>query len=138
MVSEGKSRLLESLQANSFVDYLQPTLGLDEDELPRSGEWSKMGSTIGALALRLQALNLDQVDDILALQEDSHEKRLFGELAVDLGYLTADQVNRLLEIQDIMRQIELAAQLTLTGKLDVPSLVDCLNDYVSQQDAACV
>lgn len=138
MLTEGTSRLLESLQSNSFVDYLQPILGIDEDDLPRPGEWSKMGSTIGALALRLKALTLDQVDDVLALQESSRENRLFGELAVELGYLSTDQVNRLLEIQEILRQIELAAQLTLTDKLDVPQLLQCLNDYVSQQNEACV
>ena len=48
-------------------------------EMPKPGAWSQSGNTIGALALRLNLLALDQVEKIIEIQRT--ERDLFGELA---------------------------------------------------------
>ncbi len=129
-----KSEILERLQSGQFVDFLKERLDLDEHEVPRLGEWANMGTTVGALALRLNALTLEQIDHILDRQERGRQQELFGNLAVELGYMDPDQVNRLLEIQKLSRQWELAAQLVLAGRIDLASLAQELAEFLRPQE----
>jgi hypothetical protein len=103
--------LLDYLETSQFIEFVQARLDLNERQLPQAGEWSNMGTTVGALALRMNALTLDQVDEILEVQENASNQPMFGTIAVELGHLSEEQVQRLLEVQNISRQFELAAQL---------------------------
>lgn len=118
---------------DSFLDFLQSEPGLNFEQRPAPGEWSNVGNTIGALALRLNLLSPEQILQIVDLQEIEQDERLFGELAVDLGYLTTAQVDRLLEIQRLHRNLELAEQLVVSGTMDLSTLVGGLDRYLQRK-----
>ena len=113
----------------SFIEFLAARLGLKADERPQSNEWSRVGNTIGALALRLGLLDESQIDKVLETQ-DAHGG-YFGELAVKAGYLTSIQVAQLLEMQSLHEQLYLAEQLVIIRRLDVPALITHLSEYLN-------
>lgn len=114
----------------SFIGYLAQQLDLDENGRPLQNEWHRFGNTIGVLALRLGLLTSAQVDELLERQEA--EGGYFGELATEAGYLIPAQVATLLELQGLHDELFLAEQLVISGKLDVPSLLNSLTTYRQQ------
>jgi hypothetical protein len=116
-------------RTHGFLAFLKNRLKLEDSELPVPGEWTDMGNTIGAIALRSHLLSLEQIENILDRQESEEEHQLFGQLAIDRGYLTPHQVDKLLAMQDFNRQFSLAGQLILRGILDMESLLNILREY---------
>jgi hypothetical protein len=124
---------VDGLVEREFVDHLAESLGLAACERPQSGPWSRVGNTIGALTLRLNLLSEKDVDRILEIQEV--EGGYFGEIAIRQGLLTPVQVSRLLELQRLHDQLQLAAQLVMSGRLDIPALVSNLATFLSERSA---
>lgn len=108
--------------------YLAAELGVPEDELPSPSCWSECGQTIGALALRLGALTLEQIDAVIDYQ--SHEKMRFGEIAAELGFVTPEQIERLLKLQAFHRALELCELLVLSGRVDVPRMCELMAGFL--------
>jgi hypothetical protein len=117
----------ESSTREALGAYLAAELGLSKKDLPPPGGWSECGQTIGALALRMNALSIEQIDGIIDFQ--SHEQMLFGEIAIHLGYLTKLEVDRLLELQEFHRALELGELLVMAGRIDVPQLCRLLAGF---------
>jgi hypothetical protein len=46
-----------------------------------------MTERIGDFLLRIGAMNEIQVDEVLRIQREDEEPRMFGEIAVELGYI---------------------------------------------------
>jgi hypothetical protein len=102
-------------------------LQLDPEEHLSFSDWAGTGNTIGALALRLGVLSLDEIDRILDAQESN--RRLFGEIAVELGFLTHDQVGRLIGLQRFHQLLEVGEHMVLKGFLSIEELQSALLDY---------
>jgi hypothetical protein len=115
----------------SFVDFLTERLHLAEHDLPVPGDWADAGNTIGMLALRMNLLSVEQIDQILELQEHEGNVRRFGELAESLDMLSHEQVNRLLEVQTLNRELELGERLVLEGRLEIGDLVRHLSNFIN-------
>lgn len=118
-----------------FLEYLRDSLALSENELPKPGQWSSISNTLGAMALRLNLLSAEQVDQILEIQEEGPQRKRFGEMAVQQGLLTEEQVAILLELQHANKRLELGEQLVVRGRLDIPQLFRCLADFASAERA---
>jgi hypothetical protein len=102
-------------------------LQLDPEEHLSFSDWAGTGNTIGALALRLGVLSLDEIDRILDSQESN--RRLFGEIAVELGFLTSNQVERLIGLQRFHQLLEVGEHMVLKGYLSIEELQSALLDY---------
>lgn len=102
--------------------FLAERLGLSIDDLPQPGIWAQSGNTIGAIALRMNLLTIDQVDDIINAQET--ESKLFGQIAIELGFIDKDELDRLLELQRFHWSFELGELLFVRGDVDLPKLLE--------------
>lgn len=118
-------------QSVPFIDFLKTRLGLTDADLPEPGEWADAGNTIGMVALRMNLLSVEQIDQILEIQEKEGNARRFGEIAESLGVLSHREVSRLLAIQSLNRELELGARFVLCGRIEVSELVHHLNDFVN-------
>ncbi len=123
-----------TVNTEPFLDYLREQLQLDDQCIPDPGEWADAGNTIGMLALRMNLLTVEQIDQILDIQENAGHGKLFGELAAELGFLNHEQVVRLLAIQKMNRQLEQGARLVLAGHIDLRTLIRHLDDFVNRED----
>ena len=123
---------VQDFVACDFGEYLADWLDLDAGQRPTCGDWSRMGSTIGALALRLSLMSEADVDKVLEIQDT--EGGFFGEVAVRCGFLTPQQVSRLLGIQRLHDDLNLGEQLVVAGKLDVPSLLSVMVQFLRASD----
>jgi hypothetical protein len=122
---------VESFVACGFVEYLADCLEIGPDQRPSSGQWSRIGNTIGALALRLNLLSEADVDKVLEIQDA--RGGYFGEIAIEREFLTPAQVDRLLDVQKLHDDLNLGEQLVVDGRLDLPSLVNMLGQYMREQ-----
>lgn len=52
-----------------------------------------MANRIGEFLLKIGAMNKEQVDHVLKLQQEG-DTRIFGEIALDLRYLNDDAIKR--------------------------------------------
>jgi hypothetical protein len=125
-----------STTTEPFLNFLRHRLQLDDHCIPDAGEWADAGNTIGMLALRMNLLTVEQIDQILDIQENAGHGKLFGELAAELGFLAHEQVERLLAIQKLNRQLEQGARLVLAGRIDLRMLMRHLEAYVSRDEQA--
>ena len=116
------------MTADGFKEFLVQKLEIAAPQVPPAGSFSGTGNTIGALAMRLNVLSLDQIDAVLDRQE--HDKQLFGQIAIQLGFATEEQVDRLIEIQRLHQCLEVGELLFLRGGTDLPALLNCLGEYV--------
>ena len=123
-------------RTNPFIQRLSQRLNLNESDLPTPNEWSNVGNTIGALALRLGLLTVSQLEEILAVQEELDEGKRFGQVAMELGFLVEVQVDQLLAIQEMHRSLELGEQLVLAGRLDLPALLHELRGFIGQEQTS--
>src|SRR3990172_392933 len=126
--------MLSTTSSEPFLDYLRQRLQLDEHCVPDPGEWADAGNTIGMLALRMNLLTVEQIDQILDIQENAGQSKLFGELAAELGFLHHEQVDRLLSIQKLNRQLEQGARLVLAGRIDLRTLMRHLEEFVNRNE----
>ena len=111
-------------------DFLSGRLGVEPDDLPRSNGWAGSGNSIGALALRLGVLSLDEIEQVVDLQ--ASDGQLFGELAKHLGFCTDKDIDRLLAMQRLHRCIDQAALLVIDGRFEVPDLLRHLADFAAE------
>lgn len=115
---------------DDFSRNVAERLGIHVARLPRPGEWSGTGQTIGALALRLGLLDLSKIERVLDRQLAKPEK--FGVLAVELGLLTREKVDQLLRLQQVHRRLELLEQLYLSHQMGLRQglelLASCTED----------
>jgi hypothetical protein len=125
---------VDSFAESNFVEYLVARLELKNQPRPKSNEWSRVGNTVGALALRLNLLTEAQIDKTLEKQDV--QGGYFGELALQAGYLNPMQISRLLDIQNLHDQLFLAEQLVVAGAIDVPTLVSHLSAFLSDSVVA--
>ncbi len=122
---------VDGLPDREFIDFLTVKLGLEDYERPKPGQWSRVGSTIGALALKLNLMTETDVDKVLEMQDV--EGGFFGELAVKAGCISHAHVRALLEIQHLHDQLQLAEQLVVDGKLDLSTLLCSLSEFQMTQ-----
>ena len=108
-------------------------LGVAPEDLPQPGIWAQSGNTIGALALRVNLLTIDQVDDIVNEQERS--RKLFGEIAIELGFVCKHDVERLLELQRFYWIFEIGELVFLRRDADLPELLELYARFVRERRA---
>lgn len=113
--------------ATRFSEFLSSKLNLQPEEYPAPSEWSGTGNTIGALALRLGALSLNQIDAILQHQQSN--PKLFGEIGIQLGYLKPEFVQRLIDLQRLHLDLELGELLVLSGRIDTGKLMELMIEF---------
>ncbi len=56
-----------------------------------------MSERIGDFLVRIGAMTAAQVDEVLKLQEESDEPRMFGEIAIERGFIDDDALRRYVE-----------------------------------------
>ena len=122
---------VDGLPECEFIGFLTNKLGLENYDRPNTGQWSRVGSTIGALALKLNLMTESEVDKVLEMQDV--EGGYFGELAVKAGCLSHAHVSALLAIQHLHDQLQLGEQLVVDGKLDVSELIRSLSEFQMTQ-----
>ena len=108
-------------------------LGIAVSDLPQPGIWAQSGNTIGALALRVNLLTIDQVDEIINAQETS--RKLFGEIAIELGFVQKSDVDRLLELQRFYWIFEIGELVYLRRDADLPELLELYAEFIRAQRA---
>ncbi|MDC1436118.1 hypothetical protein N8303_02545 [Gammaproteobacteria bacterium] len=99
-----------------FIEYISRKLNLSEEERPVLGNWGQVGTTLGSLSLKLNLMDMDKINNLLEIQEQSGG--LFGDVAIELGYLDAMQVESLLKIQTWSRRGEILHRLLLSKKIN--------------------
>jgi hypothetical protein len=56
-----------------------------------------MPERIGDFLLRIGAMNELQVEEVLRIQREDEEPRMFGEIAVELGYVDDEALRKYIE-----------------------------------------
>jgi hypothetical protein len=56
-----------------------------------------MVERIGDFLLRIGAMNVAQVEEVLRIQREDEEPRMFGEIAVELGYIDDEALRKYIE-----------------------------------------
>jgi hypothetical protein len=56
-----------------------------------------MPERIGDFLLRIGAMNVHQVEEVLSIQREDEEPRMFGEIAVELGYIDDAALQKYIE-----------------------------------------
>jgi hypothetical protein len=56
-----------------------------------------MPERIGDFLLRIGAMSRAQVDEVLRIQREDEEPRMFGEIAVELGYIDDSALNKYID-----------------------------------------
>jgi hypothetical protein len=118
---------------DELTTFIARELGVQASELPKPGIWSQSGNTIGALALRMNSLTFDQIDDIIEAQEG--EPKLFGEIAIELEHLGPHEVAQLLELQRFHRGFEQGELVFMSGALDLSSLLELYARFLRRDGA---
>ena len=119
--------------SKELSEFLSQRLGIDPDDLPRSGGWAGSGNSIGALALRLGVLTLDQIEQVVDLQAADGE--LFGKLAKALDFCDQQDVGRLLGLQHMHRCLDQAALLLVEGRIGAAELLRLLAEFAESEAA---
>jgi len=117
--------------AKALGDFLADRLGVGAADLPQASRWAGSGNTIGALALRLGVLSLDQVEQAVDLQ--ASDGQLLGEIFRALGFCSETDIDRLLGLQRLHRCLDQAALLVMSGQLDMVELLEALAAFASER-----
>ncbi len=64
-----------------------------------------MGDRIGDFLVRIGAMKVEQVEQVLDLQKKG-DKRIFGEIALELRFLNDDAIKRYVDYVDKQRKAE--------------------------------
>jgi hypothetical protein len=107
---------MEARGTTLFIEYVSRKLNLSEQDRPTLGSWGQVGTTLGALCLKLHLMDMDKINNLLEIQEQAGG--LFGDLAIELGYLSEVQVDNLLGIQTWTRRSEILHRLLLAEKIN--------------------
>ena len=99
-----------------FIEYLSIELNLDKSIKPDLDSWGHVGTTLGALSLKLSLMDMGKINNLLEIQEQTGG--LFGDVAVELGYLTTAQIEKLLNIQKWCRREEILHRLFLSDTIN--------------------
>lgn len=99
-----------------FIEYLSRELALKETDKLELGSWGRVGTTLGALSLKLNLMDMEKINNLLEIQEQTGG--LFGDVAIELGYMNAAHVEKLLNIQKWSRREEILHRLLLAGTID--------------------
>lgn len=99
-----------------FIEYISRKLDLSMEDKPSLGSWGEVGTTLGALCLKLNLMDMDKINNLLEIQEQAGG--LFGDVAIELGYLSEVQVENLLRIQTWTRRSEILHRLLLAEKIN--------------------
>jgi hypothetical protein len=59
-----------------------------------------MPQKIGDFLVSIGAINELQVEEVIAIQRDEEEPRMFGEIAISLGYINDEALRRYIEHKD--------------------------------------
>lgn len=62
-----------------------------------------MPEKIGDFLVRIGAMTASQIDEVLKLQEDSDEPRLFGEIAIERGFIDDAALRRYVEERSCLK-----------------------------------
>jgi len=103
-------------RTEAYIEHVLKELNLPEEARPQLGNWARVGTTLGALCLKLGLLDMEQINNLLELQEQTGG--LFGDVAVELGYLNEEQVKKILLIQKWTRRTDILDRLFINGKID--------------------
>ena len=116
--------------ARQFQEQLLKLLTLDPGQSLSSAKWAGTGNTIGALALRLGLMTIDQIEHVLEYQSKNPE--LFGHIATNLDYLNESQVEKIVELQKVHHLLEVAEQYYLHSNVPLIDLLNLTTQYYSQ------
>tara|TARA_R110002110_G_scaffold376446_1_gene586308 strand:+ start:59662 stop:60066 length:405 start_codon:yes stop_codon:yes gene_type:complete len=112
---------MASNRTQDFIDHIARELDLGEEDLPAlTSSWGRVGTTLGALCLKMNLMDMEQINNLLEVQDQT--EGLFGDVAQELGYLDEAQVKKLLNIQKWNRRTEVLDKLLLAGKIDEAKL----------------
>jgi len=67
------------------------------------GTEASMPEKIGDFLVRIGAMTASQIDEVLKLQEDSDEPRLFGEIAIERGFIDDAALRRYVEERSCLK-----------------------------------
>ncbi len=56
-----------------------------------------MSEKIGEFLIRIGAMTPGQVEEVLSVQEESDEPRMFGEIAIEKGFINDEALRRYVE-----------------------------------------
>jgi hypothetical protein len=59
-----------------------------------------MSQKIGDFLVQIGAMNELQVEEVLGIQRDEEEPRMFGEIAIELGYIDDGALRKYVEQKD--------------------------------------
>ena len=113
--------------AAEFEKFLLERLNLPSEESIRSLRWAGTANTIGAIALRLDLLDLDQITNVLDIQE--RNQQLFGQIAINLEYITEQQVNDLIQLQRYHQLIDIGEILVIRGMITIERLQELILEF---------
>jgi len=99
-----------------FIEYLSRKLSLPESDKPDLGSWGRVGTTLGALSLKLNLMDMEKINNLLEIQDQTGG--LFGDVAIEFGYLSEAQVKHLLNIQNWTRREEILQRLLLSSTIN--------------------
>ena len=126
-IADADAKIAWDEYSKELAEFLARRLGVDPADLPSSTGWAGSGNAIGALALRLGVLTLDQVEQVV--DQQAGDARMFGELATALGFCTEDDIERLIEVQRLHRCVDQAALLVVDGRVDSAQLLAHLTAF---------
>ena len=115
----------------SLRDFIARRLGLSPHGGGRASDWSQCGNSIGAIALRLGLMSIDEVEQVVDLQGGGENAR-FGELGRLIGAIDDQQVERLLELQRAHRAIDEVGALLIAEGVDLPQLLRALAEVLEE------
>lgn len=119
--------VMDPIQSGKFVEFLKSALDLSDSDVPRPGEWTGSGNTLGSIGLRVGLISLDQIDQIVTRQ--STDSRLFGEIGVSLKFISEEQVEHLLALQRFYRCLDLGATLVIEERVSLSTLLHVMADF---------
>ena len=97
-----------------FADPLYDPGYVTRDRLAEAiRNWRGRPDTLGAIALKVGVLTMEQIDALL--EEQAHEHKLFGQVAIEREFLTSEQVERLWGIQELDAELHLGKVLVVGG-----------------------
>ena len=115
-------------QAEDFDAFLAERLQIDPALLPRHGLWWDAGNTFGSIALKLNLIELNSIDEILERQKT--DDGLFGEVAIRMGLISNEDAQQILRLQRFHRCLERGELLVVQGMISLLELLDLLREFL--------
>lgn len=122
------------ISGEEFKEYLSQRTGIDREAFPPTSVWAGSGDTFGAIALKMNLINMSTIDIIMEAQ--TKEGLRFGELAVRLGMISEEQAQGIVALQRFHRSLETGERLVVNGQLKLPDLLRVLADFLEVKEEA--